>query len=211
MKRPVVYGSDYSVYVRIVRLALEEKGIDYELVPVDIFADTPPAFYRGLQPFGRIPAFEHHGFSLYETGALTRYIDEAFDGPALMPATAQERARVNQIISIADNYAYPNLVWGYYVELISKPAAGDAPDEQKMEEARRMTRLCLDAISELAGPLPWLAGGTIGLADLYLAPMVDYFLKAAEAREAFGPRPRLTAWWEAVSQRPAMTATRPSV
>ncbi|TIN15515.1 MAG: glutathione S-transferase family protein, partial [Mesorhizobium sp.] len=38
MSRPVVYGAGYSVYVRIVRLALEEKGIGYELVPVDIFA-----------------------------------------------------------------------------------------------------------------------------------------------------------------------------
>ena len=74
-----------------------------------------------------------------------------------------------------------------------------------------MTRLCLGAISELAGPSTWLAGGAIGLADLYLAPMVDYFLKSAEAREAFDSQPRLIAWWKAVSQRPAMKATRPSV
>ena len=38
MGKPIVYGADYSVYVRIVRLALAEKGIDYELVPVDVFA-----------------------------------------------------------------------------------------------------------------------------------------------------------------------------
>ncbi|MGO4837058.1 glutathione S-transferase N-terminal domain-containing protein, partial [Rhizobiaceae sp. 2RAB30] len=33
-----VFGADYSVYVRILRLTLEEKGIGYELVPVDIFS-----------------------------------------------------------------------------------------------------------------------------------------------------------------------------
>ena len=38
MGKPIVYGADYSVYVRIVRLVLAEKGIDYELVPVDVFA-----------------------------------------------------------------------------------------------------------------------------------------------------------------------------
>jgi glutathione S-transferase len=35
--KPIVFGAPYSVYVRAVRLALEEKDIAYELVPVDIF------------------------------------------------------------------------------------------------------------------------------------------------------------------------------
>ena len=39
-----VYGASYSVYVRIVRIALHEKGVPYNLVPVDVFADegVPP-------------------------------------------------------------------------------------------------------------------------------------------------------------------------
>ena len=55
---PRVFGAKYSVYVRIVRLSLAEKGVDYELVPVDIFADGgPPTDYLDRHPFGRIPAF----------------------------------------------------------------------------------------------------------------------------------------------------------
>ena len=38
MAKPTLFGADYSVYVRIVRLTLAEKGVDYELVPVDVFA-----------------------------------------------------------------------------------------------------------------------------------------------------------------------------
>ncbi|WP_245520908.1 glutathione S-transferase N-terminal domain-containing protein, partial [Mesorhizobium sp. M8A.F.Ca.ET.208.01.1.1] len=57
---------------------LEEKGVDYELAPVDIFAaDGIPAWYLERHPFGRIPAFEHDGFRLFETGAIARYVDEA--------------------------------------------------------------------------------------------------------------------------------------
>jgi len=49
--KPIVYGAPYSVYVRAARLALEEKGVDYELVPVDIFApDGPPPEYRARAP-----------------------------------------------------------------------------------------------------------------------------------------------------------------
>src|SRR5262244_2064840 len=77
--KPIVFGAPYSVYVRTVRLALEEKGIAYELVPVDIFVpDGPPPEHMMRHPFGKIPAFEHAGFRLYEAGAITRYIDEAF-------------------------------------------------------------------------------------------------------------------------------------
>ena len=59
-----LYGAPYSVYVRAVRLALAEKGVTYELVPVDIFAAEVPGWYRALHPFGRIPAFAHDGLQL---------------------------------------------------------------------------------------------------------------------------------------------------
>jgi glutathione S-transferase len=69
--RPIVFGAPYSVYVRAVRLALEEKGVDYEFVPVDIFAPGgPTADHMKRHPFGKIPAFEHEGFRLYEAGAI---------------------------------------------------------------------------------------------------------------------------------------------
>jgi glutathione S-transferase len=76
-------------------------------VPIDIFTVAgPSAEHLTRHPFGKIPAFEHAGFRLYEAGAITRYVDEAFPGPPLQPAEPQARARMNQIISIADSYAY---------------------------------------------------------------------------------------------------------
>jgi len=101
---PIVFGAPYSVYVRAVRLALEEKGVPYELVPVDIFAPGgPPPEHRERHPFGKIPALEHAGFRLYEAGAITRYVDEAFPGPRLQPEEPRSRARMNQIIGILDS------------------------------------------------------------------------------------------------------------
>ena len=91
---PVLFGATYSVYVRAVRLALDEKGVAYRLEAIDIFADGgPPPDYRLRHPFLCIPAFEHDGFALYEAGAIMRYVDAAFDGPPLMPATPRTRAR----------------------------------------------------------------------------------------------------------------------
>ena len=211
MAKPRVFGADYSVYVRIVRLALAEKGVDYDLVPLDIFAEGgPPSDYLDRQPFARIPAFEHDGFSLYETGAITRYIDEAFDGPSLQPTNIFERARCNQLISIADNYAYPHLVWGIFVECAEKPAQGAPADEAAIAALRPKAETCLKAMSDLMGDWPWLAGDALSLADLYAAPMMDYFLKAREGRDMIGQYPNLEAWWSRIASRSSMTDSEPS-
>ena len=85
-------GLRISVYTRIACLALEEKEVDYTLREVDIFADGgPPADYLEQHPFGTIPCMKHDNFTLYETGAITRYVDEAFPGQALQPEAPAAR------------------------------------------------------------------------------------------------------------------------
>ena len=134
MAEPIVFGAAYSVYLRAVRLALEEKGVAYRLEEIDIFAEGgPPADYLARHPFARIPAFEHDGFRLYETNAIGHYVDEAFPGPPLMPSDLRQRARAHQIIGILDSYAYRTLVWDIFVERVRVPQGGGTPDETKAE------------------------------------------------------------------------------
>jgi glutathione S-transferase len=211
MGRPTLYGADYSVYVRSARLALHEKGVEYELRPVDVFAEGgAPASHLARQPFGRIPAFEQDGFSLYETGAITRYVDEAFAGPSLQPVVPQRRARMNQLISIADGYIYPQLVWGLYVELVSKPRRGAPSDAERVAAAWSRAPICLRALADLMAESPWLAGETLTLADLHVAPMLAYFLMVPEGRALLEAQAGLAGWWQRMEDRPSMRATRPS-
>lgn len=207
---PILYGASYSVYVRIARLCLAEKVIEYEHVPVDIFSEAgTPADYRLKHPFGRIPSFDHDGFLLYETGAIARYVDEAFEGPRLQASDARQRARTNQLISIADNYVYPDLVWGVYVERVSKALRGEPADEGKLATSLVKARLCLDAVSKLQAKNEWLAGEQLTLADLWFAPMIDYFLMAPEGREMFRDYDELSTWWARISSRRSMRLTKP--
>jgi glutathione S-transferase len=208
---PRLYGADYSVYVRIARLALLEKGVTHDLVPVDIFAaDGIPAAHLDRHPFGKIPAFEHGEFHLYETGAITRYVDEAFDGPALQPTDAQSRARMNQIISIADGYVYPQMVWGLYVECIEKPTRGEVPDQARVEKARGVVQTSLAALAGLLAEQRWMCGERLTLADLYLAPMIDYALKVPELGRMFATHRNLGDWWQRVMALESFRETQPS-
>jgi glutathione S-transferase len=206
---PVVFGAAYSVYVRAVRLALAEKQAPYRLVEVDVFAEGgPPADYRGRHPFGRIPAFEHDGFRLYEAGAISRYVDEAFPGPPLQSDAPRSRARVNQILSLLDSYAYRTLVWDIFVERVRLPAQGRQPDEARIAAALPRAETCLQALADLQGEGPWLAGPRLTLTDLHAAPMFAYFTLAPEGTRLLARHAGLGRWWAALAGRPSMSATR---
>ncbi len=207
MRAPILFGAPYSVYVRIVRLTLAEKGVSYGLDPVDIFAEGGPSpDYLARHPFGKIPAFEHGGQTIFETSAITRYVDEAFDGPPLQPETALGRARMNQAISLLDAYAYRAMVWDIFVERVENAAAGS--DEAKIAAALPVARTCCDVLEQLARDSQWLACDRLTLADLHAAPMFDYFLKTPEGAEMMAHNPRLSAWWVAMSRRRSFAATQ---
>lgn len=205
MPQPVLHGAPYSVYVRIARLAFEEKGVAYDLVPVDVFAPGgPPAGYRRLNPFGRIPTLQHGSFTLYETDAIVRYVEEAFEGPALAPAAPRERARMAQVMRVLDNHAYGNLVWGVYVR--EAGAAADR-DPARLAAALEPSRHCLAVLEGLlAGP--WFLGERISLADLHAAPMLTYLALAPSGRRLLAERPALAAWLERMAARPSLEGTR---
>ncbi|HEY4298099.1 MAG TPA: glutathione S-transferase family protein, partial [Paraburkholderia sp.] len=165
-----LYGAVWSVYVRIVRLALEEKQVGYELIEVDVFAQTGVSqAHLQRHPFGRIPAFEHGDFHLYETAAIVRYIDDTFPGYQLQPTDPKARARVNQIVGILDAYAYRTLVWDIYVERVVSVREGRLADEQKIAAALPRAAVCLSELTRLSDEHGLLNGDSITLADLYAA------------------------------------------
>jgi glutathione S-transferase len=66
---------------------LEELGIDYEMVHVDIRAEGgPPEDYRAIQPNRKVPAIEHDGVVVTERAAITIYLGDAFPEAGLAPA-----------------------------------------------------------------------------------------------------------------------------
>jgi glutathione S-transferase len=201
MNRVTVFGASYSVYVRIVRLVLEEIGIPYQLVEIDIFAkEAVPSDYADRHPFGRIPAFEHEGFRLFETDAIAGYIVEQFGGDALLPADARHRARMRQIMRILDNYAYPQLVWGVYVEEMERDRR---PGTEELARAAK----CLKVLGDLASD-DYMAGGRLSLADLWALPMLVYLDLAPTGRTLLQDAPKLSAWLARMRLRPAAAATR---
>ena len=204
----ILYGLTDSVYVRIARIALIEKGVAHALRETDVFdpATLDPA-YEQIHPFKRIPALDHDGFRLYETGAIARYIDENFPGPALQPADPRERARMNQIISVIDSYGYPPLLRGLVIERLFAADEGRAADEALVATSVPAARHVFAAIMALAGA-PFLTGLRFTLADAWLAAFVAYIRPTPEGAALVAENKALSRWWESVATRPSLVATR---
>src|ERR1700747_372122 len=101
--RMIVHGIPGSPYVRAALLSLEEKGAEYELAAMapGTLKQQP---HLSRHPFGRIPAFEHDGWMLYETQAIMRSVDDVVPGPRLQPEEPRAAARMNQLMGIAGWY-----------------------------------------------------------------------------------------------------------
>jgi glutathione S-transferase len=208
----VLHGYQYSVYLRIARMVLAEKGVTYGREELDPFRPDMPKEYLDLHPFGRVPTLVHGDFVLYETNAITRYVDEGFPGPFLQPPEPRQRARMAQIISILDAYGYLPMVRQVFAQRVFGPRIGRPADEALIEAGTTSARRVLDALERLVAPNGPVAGSPAwSLADFHLAPMMAYFTAAPEGAEALMQHAKLSAWWDLIRRRASFAATEPGL
>ena len=206
-----LHGYQYSVYSWIARLALKEKGTDFRWIEINPFAPDVGEDYLALHPFKRVPALVHDDFQVYETGAITRYIDEAFPGPCLQPTDPRHRARCNQILSIVDSYVYWPLVRQVFSHRVFRPRLGHASDAAEVQKGLAAAPVILAALERLAADSEYLCGADVSLADIHLAPMIGYFAMAEEGAALLKAQHKLSHWWSTMSARPAYRATKPGL
>jgi glutathione S-transferase len=204
-----LFGYTYSVYAWIARFALHEKGINYNWIEVNPFSDNVDAGYLSKHPFRRVPTLVHGDFVLYETSAITRYADEAFEGPKLQSDDLKERARANQVMSIVDSYTYWPLVRQVFVHGVIGPRVGRPFDPEEVARGLAAAELTLDALEDLIGNNRFIAGSTLSLADIHLAPMLSYFSEADAGEAAIHRRVRLARWFAEICRRQAFLETKP--
>jgi glutathione S-transferase len=206
-----LYGYQYSVYSWIARLALEEKGASYQWIEINPFAPDIPESYLALHPFKRVPALVHEKLQIYETGAITRYVDEAFPGPRLQPTDPRRRARCSQFLSIIDSYVYWPLVRQVFSHRVFRPRLGRPSDATEIQKGLDAAPEVLAALERLVADTEYLCGTELSLADIHLAPMIGYFAMAKEGEALLKRHRKLCHWWAMISARTAYRATMPQL
>lgn len=209
--KPIVYGTEFSTYVRSVRMAFEEKAVEYQHEDVSVVrGENKLAAHLVRNPFGTVPAFAHDGLELYETTPILRYIDQVWPGASLTPDDPKQRARMNQILSIVDYHAYTAVVIQIAVQRLFSALLPNGTDEAVIRAGIPKADLCLQEIERIKGGHPFLAGDQVSLADLYVVPIV-FYLKLTPEAELMAPRKDLEAWWQLMSGRPSVKRTAPNL
>lgn len=212
MSKPTLYGPTFSTYTRSMRMVLAEKGVEYDLVEIDMLggAHHQPE-WKKRHPFERVPVFEHNGFSIYESNAITHYIDDAFPGRRLAHPHIHRRTRDQQIVEVINSYGYKRIVTDIVLRYFFAEES-EGPDMDAIAAAAPAAEHTLAAIQDLMlGSDPYLVGRDVSFSDLHLAPIVAYFVQFQEGTRAMTKLPRLAQWWLAMQQRPSFTATAPGV
>jgi glutathione S-transferase len=207
MSEFTVHSVPGSPFGRSVLATLEEKGASYRLAPVAPGTTKTPE-YLALHPFGRVPVIEHDGFRLYETQAIIRYLDRILPQPSLTPADVKRGARMDQVMNINDWYLFHgvgNVI--IFHRVIGPRLLGLAPDEEAIKAAMPKAHTVFDELARLLGDQPYFTGDTLSLADLLVAPAVEFFTMAPEWSVLGVPHPNLTAWIKRMQDRPSMKAT----
>ncbi len=75
-----------------VRIALNLKALDYELVPVNLLAGEQRGdAFRALNPFAGVPALEADGRVYAQSMAILEWLDERYPDRPLLPADSEDR------------------------------------------------------------------------------------------------------------------------
>ncbi|NMG73457.1 maleylacetoacetate isomerase [Aromatoleum diolicum] len=91
-----------------LRIALNLKAIAYDYVPVDLRTEEHlGAAFKAVNPQALVPALVSGDLTLIQSPAIIEWLEERYPAPALLPADADERARVRALAAIVGCDIHP--------------------------------------------------------------------------------------------------------
>ena len=204
----IVYGGAVSPFVRKVRLALIEKGVDYTLEQVNPF--SPPPGFLEISPLKRIPVLRDtdraEPNTLPDSSIICDYIEHKYPKPALYPSDPFERARALWYEEYADSAVAQCIGGGLFFERIVKRMLRQQPDESVCQKTltEKLPPL-FDHLEREVANKEFLAGGIFSIADLTIGSMLVNFRHAGETVDATR-WPKFAAYAVRIHARPSFKA-----
>lgn len=164
-----LYTFPPSTNSRKVRIALIEKGLEFERVNIDLSKrEQKSPEYLKIHPFGQLPALDDEGFVLYDSTIINEYLEDEYPYPALMPKDSEGRARARLMEDFRDNHFNPYFV--HIIQEIRKPEG--ERDNQRLDNAKAEINRAFERIERELEGREYLAD-TFSLADIAFMPNLD--------------------------------------
>lgn len=151
-----------------VRWALEEKGLAYRAVAVNLLASEQKSDdYRGVSPTAFVPALSVDGRTFTESVAIIELLDDLSPAPPLRPADPFLRAKMRQLVEIVNAGTQP-------LQNLSVLARVSPDRAAQVEWARPVIERGLAAFARVLGAPAgkYCLGDDVTMADLFLVPQL---------------------------------------
>lgn len=227
----ILYNHNLSVCVQKVRLAMTEKGLEWQDRNVDLMrSEHVSPEYLKVNPKGVVPALVHDGEPVIESTIILEYLDDAFPDHPLRPAAPIERARMRVWTKTPDDglhaacatvsyaAAFGAQVAAFHGKEALEARLAKLPDRARAARQRELfekgmnasflpdhVRLYDKVLGEMEARLAdhaWLAGSDFSLADCALLPYV-WRLERLNLAGMWAERPHVTDWFARCKARPS--------
>jgi len=190
-----LYAHPFSNNSMRAQLCLDEKGLDYDYVMVDLLKGEhkQPAFLA-INPRGQVPALVDGDARVYESGAIVQYLEYRYPEPSLVPGEPTAMATCVRLVGEFNQKLDPTNIFGS-VKFGGKRRAdlGDRVDKLLAE---------CGIWEGYVGDGPYFAGDEYSIADIVVLPFFGTIIDGLGLPEA--EFPMLHAWYERCKLRPAV-------
>ena len=196
-----IISSSSCPFAQRTRMALMEKGIDFELTEIDL--NDKPDWFLEISPYGKVPVIRHNGTVLYESAVINEYLEDVFPDHPLLPADPARRAQARIWIDFANVRFTPHV----YKLMLAQDAEGQAFQKRKLTEA--LHAMEFEGLRQLSDGPYWL-GAELSLVDLTFLPHLQRFGAIRHYRDFDVPadHTRLRDWMALMETRPSVKAMR---
>jgi glutathione S-transferase len=197
-----LYTFPPSTNSRKVRIALLEKGLEFERINVDLSKkEQKSPEYLKIHPFGQIPALDDEGFIIYDSTIINEYLEDEYPYPSLMPSGSEGRARARLMEDLRDTHFNP-----YFVHIIQEMRKPEGErDSQRIDNAKTEIARCFDRIEAELNGKEYLAG-PFSLADVAFMSNIELLDRFAIPVEADKYK-NTAAWIARLKARPSFAAS----
>jgi len=204
MNPPVkLYEHPLSPYAQKCKIALYEKGLDFEIELPDLLsAREPSAEFAATNPRVEVPTLVDDDASIFDSTIILEYIEDRWPEPPLLPPSPIDRARVRMIEDVCDTQ-YDAVNWGMMEIIVFKRAEGDLA-ERILATAAEQTAGLQAWLERQLGEREWFNGDAFGWGDLSVIPYVNASLFFGQAPKEGS---RLADWHIRMNERPSVTRT----
>jgi glutathione S-transferase len=192
-----IYGHPMSTCTRKVLTTCVETNTPYELVTLDFAkGDHKQPEHLARHPWGKMPTLDDGGFTMYESRAICRYVNDKAGGN-LIPSDLRARAMMDQWISVEYSYFTPPTM-----RFVMKHVFQFPQEEAGIQSAQKELDHALPVLDAHLAKHAYFAGESFSLGDITYMPYVEYGMMTP-LKDTFGKHAHVMAWWNRVSERPS--------